>query len=166
MRAARTRVCALSIAGLDPGGGAGILADARAFAAAGAFACAVVAVDTVQSTAGLVRAWPRKASEIVEQAEEVRRGQRLGAVKTGALGNAANVEAVARWASAHPELPLVVDPVLAPTKTTGTRTRTGPGTETETETGTGTGTGTGTRTRDLSKTSKTPRGRRGAGGDA
>ena len=120
MRAARTRVCALSIAGLDPGGGAGILADARAFSAAGAFACAVVAVDTVQSTAGLIRAWPRKASEIIEQAEEVRCGQRLGAVKTGALGNAANVEAVAAWASLRRELPLVVDPVLAPTRRRGT----------------------------------------------
>jgi hydroxymethylpyrimidine/phosphomethylpyrimidine kinase len=119
VRAARTRVCALSIAGLDPGGGAGILADARAFSAAGAFACAVVAVDTVQSIAGLVRAWPRKASEIIEQAEEVRRGQRLGAVKIGALGNAANVGAVARWLREHPELPVVVDPVLAPTNTRG-----------------------------------------------
>jgi hydroxymethylpyrimidine/phosphomethylpyrimidine kinase len=117
VRAARTRVCALSIAGLDPGGGAGILADARAFAAAGAFACAVVAVDTVQSTDGLVRAWPREARAIVEQAEEVRRGQRLRAVKTGALGSAANVRAVAAWADAHRELPLVVDPVLAPTRT-------------------------------------------------
>lgn len=126
MRAARTRVCALSIAGLDPGGGAGILADARAFAAAGAFACAVVAVDTVQSTDGLVRAWPRTPRDIVEQAEEVRRGQRLRAVKTGALGSAANVKAVAAWAGAHRELPLVVDPVLAPTRTRGSA-RSGPG---------------------------------------
>ena len=47
--------CALAIGGLDPGGGAGIAADLRAFAAAGAFGCAAVAVLTVQSTAGLRR---------------------------------------------------------------------------------------------------------------
>ena len=52
--------CALAIGGLDPGGGAGIAADLRAFAAAGVFGCAAVALVTVQSTAGLrsVRAIP------------------------------------------------------------------------------------------------------------
>jgi hydroxymethylpyrimidine/phosphomethylpyrimidine kinase len=69
--------CALAIGGLDPGGGAGLLADLRAFAAAGAFGCAAVAVMTVQSTAGLksVRAMP--AREVVAQAGEVFRHQRV-----------------------------------------------------------------------------------------
>src|SRR6185437_11950870 len=78
--------CALAIGGLDPGGGAGIAADLRAFAAAGAFGCAAAAVLTVQSTAGLraVRAVP--AREVTAQAAEVMRHQRVRAVKVGALG--------------------------------------------------------------------------------
>ena len=43
--------CALAIGGLDPGGGAGVVADLRAIAFAGAFGAAVVAVSTVQSSA-------------------------------------------------------------------------------------------------------------------
>lgn len=109
----------LSIGGLDPGGGAGILADARAISKAGAFACGVAAVLTVQSTAGLV------ASEVVSpklvgaQAKEVLTHQNVRAMKTGALGSAANVLAVARLASLFADLPLVVDPVLLPSRGKG-----------------------------------------------
>ena len=56
--------CALAIGGLDPGGGAGIAADLRAFAAAGAFGCAAAAVLTVQSTAGLRRVREVPAREL------------------------------------------------------------------------------------------------------
>jgi hydroxymethylpyrimidine/phosphomethylpyrimidine kinase len=106
--------CALTIAGLDPGGGAGIIADLRAFAAAGAFGCAVVAVQTVQSTRGLSRALPVAASLVSAQAEEVLRVQRVRVIKTGALGSRENVRAVADVISRHPKLAVVVDPVLLP----------------------------------------------------
>ena len=88
--------CALAIGGLDPGGGAGLAADLRAFAAAGAFGCAVAAVLTVQSTAGLRAVMPLPAQDVTAQAVEVLRHQRVRAVKVGALGTAANVRAVAR----------------------------------------------------------------------
>lgn len=108
--------CALAIGGLDPGGGAGIAADLRAFAAAGVFGCAAVAVVTVQSTSGLrsVRALP--AREVAAQAGEVLRHQRVRAVKVGALGSEANVRAVARVLAKHPAVPVVVDTPMLPTR--------------------------------------------------
>jgi hydroxymethylpyrimidine kinase/phosphomethylpyrimidine kinase len=108
--------CAMTIAGLDPGGGAGIAADLRAFHAAGAFGCAVVAVVTVQSTAGLRAARALGAEEVVAQAREVLAHQRVGAIKTGALGSAANVAAVARLLARHPKIPAVIDPVMLPSR--------------------------------------------------
>ncbi len=108
--------CALAIGGLDPGGGAGIAADLRAFAASGVFGCAAVAVVTVQSTGGLrsVRALP--AREVAAQAGEVLRHQRVRAVKVGALGSEANVRAVARLLGQHPGVPVVVDTPMLPTR--------------------------------------------------
>ncbi len=111
--------CALAIGGLDPGGGAGLAADLRAFAAAGAFGCAAVAVVTVQSTAGLVAARPVAAREVVAQAAEVLRHQRVRAVKLGALGSEANVRAVARLLARHARVPVVVDTPMLPTRGTG-----------------------------------------------
>jgi hydroxymethylpyrimidine/phosphomethylpyrimidine kinase len=111
--------CALTIAGLDPSGGAGLTADLRGFAEAGAWGCAVCAVLTVQSTAGL-RAVQAVAPELVlDQAREVLTHQRVRAVKTGALGSAANVRAVATLLGEHPDLPLVVDPVMIATRAPG-----------------------------------------------
>jgi hydroxymethylpyrimidine/phosphomethylpyrimidine kinase len=105
--------CALAIGGLDPGGGAGIAMDLRAVSAAGAFGCAAVAVLTVQSTAGLRTARAVAPRELSAQAREVLAHQRVRAVKTGALGGAANVRAVARIMASHEDVPLVVDTPMA-----------------------------------------------------
>jgi hydroxymethylpyrimidine/phosphomethylpyrimidine kinase len=104
--------CVLALGGLDPGGGAGILADARAIECVGAFPCAVATVLTVQSTRGLKRVVPVDARTWTEQARVVLADQRVRAIKTGALGSAANVRAVAKLAK---KIPLVVDPVMLPT---------------------------------------------------
>jgi hydroxymethylpyrimidine/phosphomethylpyrimidine kinase len=105
--------CVLAIGGLDPGGGAGILADARAIERAGAFPCAVATVQTIQSTRGLKRVVPVDSRVWTEQARVVLRDQRVRAIKTGALGSAANVRAVAKLAG---KIPMIVDPVMLPTK--------------------------------------------------
>ena len=105
--------CVLALGGLDPGGGAGIIADARAIERAGAFACAVATVLTIQSTRGLERVVPVDPRVWTEQARVVLRDQRVRAIKTGALGSAANVRAVAKLAR---KIPLIVDPVMLPTK--------------------------------------------------
>ncbi|MEP7124475.1 MAG: hydroxymethylpyrimidine/phosphomethylpyrimidine kinase [Byssovorax sp.] len=107
---------ALTIAGLDPSGGAGIAADLRAFAAAGAWGAAVCAALTVQSTRG-VRAVRAVATRLViAQADEVLGDARVRAIKTGALGSAANVRAVARLIEAHPAIAAIVDPVMLPSR--------------------------------------------------
>jgi hydroxymethylpyrimidine kinase/phosphomethylpyrimidine kinase len=111
--------CALAIGGLDPGGGAGIAADLRAFAQAGVFGCAAVAVLTVQSTAGLVRAFAVPAGEVTAQAEGVLRRQRVRALKIGALGDEDNVRAVAKLLQRHARVPAVVDTPMTPSRGRG-----------------------------------------------
>jgi hydroxymethylpyrimidine/phosphomethylpyrimidine kinase len=108
--------CALAIGGLDPGGGAGISADLRAFAAAGAFGCAAAAALTVQSTAGLRRVRVVAARELTAQVAEVMRHQRVLSVKVGALGGRDNVRAIAKLLARHPDIPVVVDTPIAPTR--------------------------------------------------
>jgi hydroxymethylpyrimidine/phosphomethylpyrimidine kinase len=107
---------ALTIAGLDPSGGAGIAADLRSFQAAGVWGSAVCAVLTVQSTRGTraVRAVP--SALVLDQAREVLADGKVRAFKTGALGSAANVRAVATLLAAHPAVPSVVDPVMLPSR--------------------------------------------------
>lgn len=116
MRAPLRSPCVLAIGGLDPGGGAGILADARAIMAGGAFACAVIAVSTVQSTRGLRSAHPAFARTWIAQARIVISDQHVRAMKLGALGSAANVRAAAKLISSHRDIPVVVDPVMIPTR--------------------------------------------------
>jgi hydroxymethylpyrimidine/phosphomethylpyrimidine kinase len=110
------RPCALAIGGLDPGGGAGILADLRAFAEARVFGCAAVAVLTEQSTAGLRRVRALPARDVVAQVEEVLAHQRVRSLKVGALGSAANVRAVAKLLARHRAIPAVVDTPMRPTR--------------------------------------------------
>src|SRR5579872_1794598 len=112
----RVLACALAIGGLDPGGGAGIAADLRAFAVAGAFGCAAVSLVTIQSTAGLVAARPFSAREVAAQALEVMRHQRVRSVKVGALGSVENVRAVARLLAGQRDLSVVVDTPNLPTR--------------------------------------------------
>ena len=103
---------ALTIAGSDSGGGAGIQADLKTFAAAGVYGtCAITAV-TAQNTLG-VTAWEPVATELViAQIEAVAGDLPPDAVKTGMLATAAIVEAVAA-AIGGLDLPqLVVDPVM------------------------------------------------------
>ncbi len=108
--------CALAIGGLDPGGGAGVIADLRAFAAAGVFGCAAVTLVTVQSTRGLRSARTLPPREVAAQAIEVLDRQRVRAVKLGALGSRENVVAVARLLARRGEIPIVVDTPMLPTR--------------------------------------------------
>ncbi|CAN5565793.1 bifunctional hydroxymethylpyrimidine kinase/phosphomethylpyrimidine kinase [soil metagenome] len=108
--------CALTIGGLDPGGGAGIVADLRAFHAAKAFGCAVVALSTVQSTSGLTAVQPIATKLLLAQARAVLKNQHVRAIKIGALGSAANVRAVGELLAVHRAIPAVVDPVMLPTR--------------------------------------------------
>ena len=93
-----------------------MLADARAIARTGAFACASVAVLTVQSTSGMREATPVASSEIIAECTEVLKNQHVRAIKVGALGSEENVKAVGDFLAIHRAVPAVVDTVMMPTR--------------------------------------------------
>jgi len=104
---------ALTIAGSDPSGGAGLQADLKTFASLSVYGLSVTTAITVQSTVGVVEAGTLSADLVTAQIEAVAGDIDVHSVKTGMLGKAAIVEAVAA-AVKELELPfLVVDPVLA-----------------------------------------------------
>jgi len=103
---------ALTIAGSDSGGGAGIQADLKTFAAMGVFGTSAVTAITAQNTLG-VTAWEPVSTELViAQIEAVAGDLPPDAVKTGMLATAAIVEAVAAAIEALDLPNLVVDPVM------------------------------------------------------
>lgn len=108
------KVC-LSIAGLDPSGGAGILADVRAFAAFGCFPAAAVTSLTYQNTQGVFGSENQSGEVVERQIMPLLDDYSLGAVKTGMLPSAEVIEAVARVLGTIPDVPLVVDPVVRST---------------------------------------------------
>jgi hydroxymethylpyrimidine/phosphomethylpyrimidine kinase len=102
---------ALSIAGSDPSGGAGIQADLKTFHSLGVYGEAALTLITVQNTHGVHRVDVLAPELVSEQIHAVIADIPPQAAKTGALGNRAVVEAVAAAAEAF-SFPLVVDPVL------------------------------------------------------
>lgn len=101
----------MTIAGSDPSGGAGIQADLKTFHRFGVYGEAVITLLTVQNTLSVSRVVPMDAGLVVEQIRSVVQDIPPRAAKTGALGTAAIIEAVAREAEAF-DFPLVVDPVM------------------------------------------------------
>jgi hydroxymethylpyrimidine/phosphomethylpyrimidine kinase len=102
---------ALTIAGSDPSGGAGIQADLKTFHQFGVYGEAVIALLTVQNTVGVRRVEVMPPDLVIAQIEAVLSDIPPMAAKTGALGDAAMVRAVARAAERF-DFPLVVDPVM------------------------------------------------------
>jgi hydroxymethylpyrimidine/phosphomethylpyrimidine kinase len=101
----------LTIAASDSGGGAGIQADLKAFAAAGCYGTSAVVAVTAQNTFGVSAVHEIPAVMITAQLQAVFDDIGVDAAKTGALYSAAAVEAVAAFLETHP-VTLVVDPVL------------------------------------------------------
>lgn len=102
---------ALTIAGSDPSGGAGIQADLKTFHQFGVYGEAVITLLTVQNTVRVSRVVVMPPDLILEQIAAVLEDIPPAAAKTGALGSEEVVEAVARAAAGFP-FPLVVDPVI------------------------------------------------------
>lgn len=110
--AARRIPNALSIAGVDPSGGAGVLADVKTMSALGAYGCAVVAALTAQNTQGVTGISPVPAAFVAQQIDTLFADVRIHAVKIGMLGQqpviAAVAERLAHWLPPH----VVLDPVM------------------------------------------------------
>lgn len=103
---------AMSVAGSDSGGGAGIAADLRAFAALGVQGTFAIAAVTAQSTTEVRRSWPLSPEQVAEQVRCVADDLAIRAAKTGMLATSANVAMVARLVHDGVLPPPVVDPVL------------------------------------------------------
>ncbi len=104
---------ALTIAGSDSGGGAGIQADLKAFAAAGVHGTSAIAALTAQNTVGVTRIEAVSPAMIVAQVAAVADDLDIGAVKIGMLGSTEAIEAVAEaLALLAPTVPVVHDPVM------------------------------------------------------
>ena len=106
---------ALTVAGSDSGGGAGIQADLKTFSACGVYGASVITAITAQNLEG-VRAIQAVRPAVVEaQLRAVLEGYPVKAVKTGMLFNSGIIEVVADVMASYAKIPLVVDPVFAAT---------------------------------------------------
>jgi hydroxymethylpyrimidine/phosphomethylpyrimidine kinase len=101
----------LTIAGSDSGGGAGIQADLKAFAAAGTYGMSAIVALTAQNTVGVTAVHEPPAAFVTAQLDAVFSDLGVDAAKTGMLFSRRVIEAVADFLEAHP-VPLVVDPVM------------------------------------------------------
>jgi hydroxymethylpyrimidine/phosphomethylpyrimidine kinase len=105
--------CVLTIAGSDSGGGAGIQADLKAFAACGVHGMSAITAITAQNTVGVTAVHPIPAEVIIAQVRAVQEDIGVDAVKIGMLGDAATVDAVATAVDGlAPGTPIVLDPVM------------------------------------------------------
>lgn len=102
----------VSIAGIDPSGGAGLLADVKAMSACGVYACGVVTALTAQNTLGVAGVLPVPAAFVTEQLNALFSDVRIDAVKIGMLNDCEVIDAVAsaleRWKPRY----VVLDPVM------------------------------------------------------
>jgi hydroxymethylpyrimidine/phosphomethylpyrimidine kinase len=103
---------ALTIAGSDSGGGAGLQADLKAFQANGVYGLSVVTAVTAQNTRAVTAAYDLPPEAVTAQLDAVAEDIRIDVVKTGMLSSAPIIAAVADGLERHRLGPVVVDPVM------------------------------------------------------
>jgi len=106
---------ALTVAGSDSGGGAGIQADLKTFMAHGVYGCSAITAITAQNTLGVSGVVVISPEMVAAQMDAVLSDIGSDAVKTGMLGNAEVVRAVAKSIRSYSIAKLVVDPVMIST---------------------------------------------------
>lgn len=107
--------CVLVFSGLDPTGGAGLQADQEALAAMGCHPCPIATSLTVQDTGNAQAQYPVAPAILQAQCRTLMRDVSVAGVKIGLLPNGAVIEVVAEILRALPDIPVVMDPVLAAT---------------------------------------------------
>ncbi len=103
----------LSFAASDPSGGAGIQADIMTLSSMGCHALSVITAITVQDTAGVDDILPIDSDWVADQARLILEDMPVAAFKIGLLGSVENIAAIAEVVSDYPDVPLIIDPVLA-----------------------------------------------------
>ena len=110
-----TTPIAVTIAGSDSGGGAGIQADLKTFAALGVYGASVITALTAQNTKGVAAVHEVRPAFVTAQIDAVFSDLAVGAVKIGMLGNAEIIAAVAAGLARYEQANVVLDPVMAAT---------------------------------------------------
>lgn len=103
----------LTFAATDPSGGAGLQADILTIASMGCHPLSIVTAITVQDTSGVDDVQPIDPDMVADQARAVLEDMPVAAFKIGLLGSVENIAAIAEVISDYPDIPLVLDPVLA-----------------------------------------------------
>ena len=103
----------LVFAASDPSGGAGLQADIMTLASMGCHPLSVITALTIQDTTGVDDVSPIDAEWVADQARCVLEDMAVAAFKIGVLGSVETIAAIAEVVSDYPEIPLVLDPVLA-----------------------------------------------------
>lgn len=103
----------LTFAASDPSGGAGLQADVLTLAAMGCHPLSVLTAFTVQDTMGVEGVQALDAEWVADQARCLLEDMPVDAFKIGVLGSVENIAAIAEILSDYPDVPLILDPVLA-----------------------------------------------------
>lgn len=103
----------LTFAATDPTGGAGIQADVLTLTSLGCHALCVVTAVTVQDSSGVEAVLPLDAQWVADQARCVLEDMRVAAFKIGLLGSVEIISSIAEIIADYPDIPLILDPVLA-----------------------------------------------------
>src|ERR1700730_5989542 len=106
---------ALTIAGSDSGGGAGIQADLKTFAALGVYGASVLTALTAQNTKGVTAIHDVPADFVAAQMDAVFSDLDVGAVKIGMLSQEAVIEAIAAGLDRYRQKNIVLDPIMIAT---------------------------------------------------
>lgn len=105
----------LIIAGSDPSGGAGIQADLKTVTALGGYAATAITAITVQNTKGVAAVHPVAPDVIAAQIDAVMDDIGADAIKIGMIGDVKTAEIILSTLRTHPDIPVVLDPVLVAT---------------------------------------------------
>jgi hydroxymethylpyrimidine/phosphomethylpyrimidine kinase len=103
----------LVFAATDPSGGAGLQADVVTLSSMGCHPISVVTATTIQDTMGVEDVQPLDPEWVADQARCVLEDMPVAAFKIGLVGSIENIAAIAEVVSDYPEIPLILDPVLA-----------------------------------------------------
>ena len=103
----------LVFSGLDPSGGAGIQADIEALASQGCHTCPVMTVNTNQDTFDIKSMAPVPVDKVIDQANTIVNDINIAAIKIGLIANIPLISELRKFIDEHPDLPVILDPVLA-----------------------------------------------------
>ena len=106
----------LCFSGLDPSGGAGILADIEAISSQGALCAPIITAATVQDTQDVMSFAPMPPDLIIEQARAVLEDMPVSAIKIGMVGSTEIAEAIHSILVDYPSIPVIYDPVFSTEK--------------------------------------------------